>query len=75
MKTIKIGTVSQDARQEEKNSLDKNGTKTCWHCLVGETLKSLLEPVGIEVRWEVPVVLSQPKADIILIQRMTGGRT
>ncbi|MEO5330625.1 MAG: DUF4351 domain-containing protein [Magnetococcus sp. YQC-5] len=55
--------------------MDKDGTKTCWHCLVGETLKSLLEPVGIEVRWEVPVIVSQPKADIILIQRKEGGRT
>ncbi|MEO5330623.1 MAG: hypothetical protein H7839_01260 [Magnetococcus sp. YQC-5] len=55
--------------------MDNNGTKTCWHCLVGATLKSLLEPVGIEVRWEVPVVLSQPRADIIMIQRKEAGRT
>ncbi|MEO5334321.1 MAG: DUF4351 domain-containing protein [Magnetococcus sp. YQC-5] len=48
---------------------------TCWHCLVGATLKSLLEPVGIEVRWEVPVVSLPPKADIILIQRKEEGRT
>ena len=51
------------------------GTKTSWHCLVGETLKTLLEPVGIEVRWEVSVVALPPKVDIILIQRKEGGRT
>ncbi|MEO5379182.1 MAG: hypothetical protein H7832_15600 [Magnetococcus sp. DMHC-6] len=49
------------------------GTKTCWHCLVGETLKSLLEPVGIEVRLEVPVILAPPKADLVLIKRKGGG--
>ena len=52
-----------------------DGTKTCWHCLVGATLKSLLEPVGIEVRWEVPVITLPPKADIVLIQRKEHGRT
>ncbi|MBF0418378.1 MAG: hypothetical protein HQL86_09045, partial [Magnetococcales bacterium] len=47
-------------------------SKTCWHCLVGVTLKELLEPVGIEVRTEVPVVSLPPKADIILLQRKAG---
>ncbi|MBF0133442.1 MAG: hypothetical protein HQL75_12740 [Magnetococcales bacterium] len=51
------------------------GTNTCWHCLVGETLKTLLEPVDIEVRSEVPVVSAPPKADLILIQRKSGGWT
>jgi hypothetical protein len=55
--------------------LGTDGTKTCWHCLVGATLKSLLEPVGIEVRWEVPVITLPPKADIVLIQRKEHGRT
>ncbi|MBF0627320.1 MAG: hypothetical protein HQL91_03775 [Magnetococcales bacterium] len=47
-------------------------SKTCWHCLVGATLKELLEPVGIEVRTEVPVLSLPPKADIILLQRKAG---
>ena len=51
------------------------GKKTCWHCLVGATLKSLLEPVGIDVRWEVPVITLPPKADIVFIQRREHGRT
>ncbi|MBF0296284.1 MAG: hypothetical protein HQL96_13935 [Magnetococcales bacterium] len=51
------------------------GTKTCWHCLVGATLKALLEPVGIEVLTEVPILSFPPKADIILLQRRLGGRT
>jgi len=52
--------------------LEKDG-KTCWHRLVGETLKVLLEPVGIEVRMEVPVVPAPPVADLILIQRKEIG--
>ncbi|MBF0132276.1 MAG: DUF4351 domain-containing protein [Magnetococcales bacterium] len=47
--------------------------KTYWHRLVGETLKVLLEPVGIEVRMEVPVVSAPPIADLILIQRKEVG--
>ena len=50
-------------------------SKTCWHCLIGATLKELLTPVGIEVRTEVPVISLPPKADIILLQRRPGGRT
>ncbi|MEO5370404.1 MAG: DUF4351 domain-containing protein [Magnetococcus sp. DMHC-1] len=38
-------------------------------------LKTLLEPVGIEVRSEVQVVSAPPKADLILIQRRAGGQT
>ncbi|MBF0614856.1 MAG: hypothetical protein HQL92_06850, partial [Magnetococcales bacterium] len=45
---------------------------TCWHDLVGATLKELLEPVGIEVRAEVPVTVASPKADLILIRRQEG---
>ncbi|MBF0131625.1 MAG: hypothetical protein HQL75_03450 [Magnetococcales bacterium] len=52
--------------------LEKDG-KTHWHHLVGETLKVLLEPVGIEVRTEVPVVPAPPIADLILIQRKEVG--
>ncbi|MBF0177715.1 MAG: DUF4351 domain-containing protein [Magnetococcales bacterium] len=52
-----------------------HATKTCWHCLVGETLRTLLEPAGIEVRSEVPVVSLPPKADLILIRRKEGGWT
>ncbi|MEO5377931.1 MAG: DUF4351 domain-containing protein [Magnetococcus sp. DMHC-6] len=37
--------------------------------MVGETLKNLLEPVGIEVRLEVSVVSAPPKVDLILIKR------
>ncbi|MBF0181123.1 MAG: DUF4351 domain-containing protein [Magnetococcales bacterium] len=51
------------------------GTKTCWHCLVGATLKALLEPVGIDVHTEVPLLSLPPKADIVLMQRQLGGRT
>ncbi|MBF0294499.1 MAG: DUF4351 domain-containing protein [Magnetococcales bacterium] len=58
-----------------KKRLSDPGTKTCWHCLVGATLKALLEPTGIEVRTEVPLLSFPPKADIILIQRREGGRT
>ncbi|MEO5327446.1 MAG: DUF4351 domain-containing protein [Magnetococcus sp. THC-1_WYH] len=47
--------------------------KTYWHRLIGETLKVLLEPVGIEVRVEVPVVPAPPVADLILIQRKKGS--
>ncbi|MBF0627099.1 MAG: DUF4351 domain-containing protein [Magnetococcales bacterium] len=47
-------------------------SKTCWHCLIGATLKELLEPVGIEVRTEVPVVSLPPKADLVLLQRKAG---
>ncbi len=47
--------------------------KTHWHRLVGEMLKVLLEPVGIEVRMEVPVVPAPPVADLILIQRKKVG--
>ncbi|MBF0132422.1 MAG: DUF4351 domain-containing protein [Magnetococcales bacterium] len=47
--------------------------KTYWHRLVGETLKVLLEPVGIEVRMEVPVAPAPPVADLILIQRKEVG--
>ncbi|MEO5371577.1 MAG: DUF4351 domain-containing protein [Magnetococcus sp. DMHC-1] len=50
-------------------------TKTCWHCLVGATLKMVLEPVGVEVCSEVQVVSLPPKADLILIQRQDGGWT
>ncbi|MBF0107898.1 MAG: hypothetical protein HQL76_01805 [Magnetococcales bacterium] len=46
-------------------NLEKEG-KTYWHRLVGETLKVLLEPVGIEVRVEVPVVPALPVADLSL---------
>ncbi|MBF0098311.1 MAG: DUF4351 domain-containing protein [Magnetococcales bacterium] len=46
--------------------------KTCWHCLIAATLKELLEPVGIEVRTNVPVVSLPPEADIILLQRKAG---
>ncbi|MBF0176255.1 MAG: hypothetical protein HQL63_05330 [Magnetococcales bacterium] len=60
---------------EESELLDGRATKTCWHCLVGATLKMLLEPVGIEVRSEVQVVSLPPKADLILIQRKAGGWT
>ncbi|MEO5332443.1 MAG: DUF4351 domain-containing protein [Magnetococcus sp. YQC-5] len=52
--------------------MSHDGTKTCWHCLIAATLKELLEPVGIEVRTEVPVVSQSPKADIILLQRQAG---
>ncbi|MBF0418694.1 MAG: DUF4351 domain-containing protein [Magnetococcales bacterium] len=52
--------------------MEKDG-KTYWHRLVGETLKVLLEPVGIEVRMEVPVVPAPPIADLILIQRKKVG--
>ncbi|MBF0181956.1 MAG: hypothetical protein HQM03_18210 [Magnetococcales bacterium] len=55
--------------------MSDSGTKTCWHCLIGATLKALLEPVGIEVRTEVPILSFPPKADMILIQRKEGGRT
>ncbi|MEO5369384.1 MAG: hypothetical protein H7833_04840 [Magnetococcus sp. DMHC-1] len=55
--------------------MDKKNANICWHCLVAETLKTLLEPVGIEVRSEVQVVSAPPKADLILIQRKEGGRT
>ncbi|MBF0137920.1 MAG: hypothetical protein H7833_15010 [Magnetococcus sp. DMHC-1] len=55
--------------------MDTLATKTCWHCLVGATLKMLLEPVGIEVCSEVQVVSLPPKADLILIQRQEGGWT
>ncbi|MBF0180416.1 MAG: DUF4351 domain-containing protein [Magnetococcales bacterium] len=62
--------------QEGRSGLETSaGTKTCWHCLVGATLKALLEPVGIEVRTEVPLLSFPPKADIILLQRRKGGRT
>ncbi|MEO5328576.1 MAG: hypothetical protein H7829_10040 [Magnetococcus sp. THC-1_WYH] len=57
--------------------MEKEG-KTYWHRLIGETLKVLLEPVGIEVRVEVPVVSAPPVADLILIQRketVQGGWT
>ncbi|NGZ05216.1 MAG: hypothetical protein G8237_02555 [Magnetococcales bacterium] len=47
-------------------------SKTCWHCLIAATLKELLEPVGIEVRTEVPVLAQPPNADIILLQRKAG---
>ncbi|MBF0262326.1 MAG: DUF4351 domain-containing protein [Magnetococcales bacterium] len=50
-------------------------SNTNWHNLVGATLKSLLEPVGIEVRVEVPVTSSSPRADLILIRRQEGGWT
>ncbi|MBF0418312.1 MAG: hypothetical protein HQL86_08700, partial [Magnetococcales bacterium] len=50
-------------------------TKTCWHCLVGATLKALLEPVGVEVRVEVPVTANQPRADLILIRRQDASWT
>ncbi|MBF0137000.1 MAG: hypothetical protein HQL65_12240, partial [Magnetococcales bacterium] len=55
--------------------MDKNIENICWHCLVAETLKTLLEPVGIEVRSEVQVVSAPPKADLILIQQNKSGRT
>ncbi|MBF0136643.1 MAG: hypothetical protein HQL65_10415 [Magnetococcales bacterium] len=55
--------------------MDGRAAKTCWHCLVGETLKVLLGPVGVEVRSEVQVVSLPPKADLILIQRQGGGWT
>ncbi|MBF0136210.1 MAG: hypothetical protein H7833_10015 [Magnetococcus sp. DMHC-1] len=55
--------------------MDKKNANICWHCLVAETLKTLLEPVGIEVRSEVQVVSAPPKADLILIQRKEGGQT
>ncbi len=48
--------------------LEEKNEKTYWHLLVGEMLKVLLEPVGIEVRSEVPVVPAPPVADLILIQ-------
>ncbi|MBF0180484.1 MAG: hypothetical protein HQM03_10725 [Magnetococcales bacterium] len=42
------------------------GATTCWHCLVGATLNALLEPVGIEVRTEVPLLSLPPKAGLKL---------
>ncbi|MEO5345495.1 MAG: DUF4351 domain-containing protein [Magnetococcus sp. YQC-9] len=48
---------------------------TYWHNLVGATLKELLEPVGIEVRVEVPVTSTPPRADLILIRRQMGTWT
>ncbi|MBF0133302.1 MAG: hypothetical protein HQL75_12040, partial [Magnetococcales bacterium] len=59
-------------QEREGNRLGSSTTRTCWHCLVGATLKELLEPVGIEVRTEVPVLSQPPKADIILLQRKGG---
>ncbi|MBF0629492.1 MAG: DUF4351 domain-containing protein [Magnetococcales bacterium] len=55
--------------------METNKETTCWHCLIGEALKNLLEPVGIEVRSEVQVVSAPPKADLILIQRKSQGWT
>ncbi|MBF0261531.1 MAG: DUF4351 domain-containing protein [Magnetococcales bacterium] len=48
---------------------------TYWHNLVGATLQALLEPVGIEVRVEVPVTATPPRADLILIRRQQGSWT
>ncbi len=48
--------------------MERSDGKTYWHRLVAEMLKVLLEPVGIEVRMEVPVVPAPPVADLILIQ-------
>ena len=55
--------------------MNQKSEPTCWHCLAGEMLKNLLEPVGIEVRSEVQVVAAPPKADLILIRRTKGGWT
>ncbi|MEO5370166.1 MAG: DUF4351 domain-containing protein [Magnetococcus sp. DMHC-1] len=55
--------------------MDSRATKICWHCLISETLRILLEPVGIGVHSEVQVASLPPKADLILIQRQEGGWT
>ncbi|MBF0109916.1 MAG: hypothetical protein HQL76_12145 [Magnetococcales bacterium] len=44
--------------------MDQHQQTTCWHCLVGTILKTLLEPVGIDVHSEVQVVSAPPKADL-----------
>ncbi|MBF0420092.1 MAG: DUF4351 domain-containing protein [Magnetococcales bacterium] len=54
--------------------MEKDDGRTYWHRLVGETLRVLLEPVGVEVRMEVPVVPAPPVADLILIQRKKVGK-
>ncbi|MBF0139289.1 MAG: DUF4351 domain-containing protein [Magnetococcales bacterium] len=54
--------------------MEKGDGRTYWHRLVGETLRVLLEPVGVEVRMEVPVVPAPPVADLILIQRKKVGK-
>ncbi|MGN7614444.1 hypothetical protein ACQZV8_20430 [Magnetococcales bacterium HHB-1] len=51
-----------------KKSQNNSKKRTCWHCFIGDMLKTLLQPVGIEVRSEVQIVES-PKADLVLIRR------
>jgi hypothetical protein len=56
--------------------MTKNTRKpTCWHCLAGEMLKQLLQPVGIEVQMEVQVMAWPPRADLLLIRRQRNDWT
>ncbi|CAK0775279.1 conserved hypothetical protein [Gammaproteobacteria bacterium] len=41
--------------------------KTPWHLLLGQLLKYTLEPVGVEVQTEVPLLVEAPKADIVIL--------
>ena len=71
--TINKGLGSQlkigDHDTELGNILTDKPKKTCWHCLLAQVLKELLNPVNIQVLTEVQVVSDPPKADIILLRR------
>ncbi|MGN7610471.1 hypothetical protein ACQZV8_00110 [Magnetococcales bacterium HHB-1] len=42
--------------------------KTCWHCWLRRLLRSVLQPVGVDVLSEVTVV-ENPATDLLLIRR------
>ncbi|MBF0164694.1 MAG: hypothetical protein HQM01_09390 [Magnetococcales bacterium] len=66
--------MRRHGHKNEERRVNRVGN-TYWHNLVGATLKALLEPVGIEVRVEVPVTTAHPRADLILIRRQKGSWT
>ncbi len=50
-------------------------SRTLWHRLLGKELELALTPVGITVLTEVQVSSNPPKADILLLRRVTGAWT
>ena len=49
--------------------MSESKTPTQWHLLLGRLLYSVLEPLGVQVLTEVPLLSEAPKADILLLQR------
>jgi len=51
--------------------MKKTAPRTHWHRLLGKLLELLLTPVGITVQVDFPLMSEPPRADILLLRRLT----